>query len=68
MLSYDPKTEEFCKELGLKYIDIKDLNEENFVEGIRWLKKFNPTRTALKTNYLVKKSQQNVDFLVKEIG
>ena len=28
MLSYDPKTEEFCKELGLKYIDIKDLNPQ----------------------------------------
>ena len=67
MLSYDPKTEEFCKELGLKYIDIKDLNENCFDQGIKWLKEFNPTKTALKTNILVKKSQQNVDFLVKEI-
>jgi len=68
MLSYDPKTEEFCKELGLKYIDIDSLNETNFKEGIKWIQEFNPTRTALKTNILVKKSQQNVDFLVKEIG
>ncbi len=68
MLSYDPKTEEFCKELGLEYIDVKDFDEEAFKAAIKWLKEFNPTRTALKTNILVKKSQRNVDFLVKEIG
>ncbi|MCQ2958324.1 MAG: polysaccharide pyruvyl transferase CsaB [Candidatus Gastranaerophilales bacterium] len=68
MLSYDPKTEEFCNELGLEFIDIKELNENKFLAGLKWLKEFNPTRTALKTNILVKKSQQNADFLVKEIG
>ena len=67
MLSYDPKTEEFCHELGLDFLDIKDLTEENLVEKIKWLKEFNPTKTALKTNILANKSRQNVDFLVKEI-
>lgn len=68
MLSYDPKTEEFCKELGLDYIDINNLTENLFTEKIKWLKDFNPTKTALKTNILVKKSQQNVDLLIREIG
>lgn len=67
MLSYDPKTEEFCNELGLEYIDIDTLDEKSFANGIKWLQEFNPTRTALKTNILVKKSQHNVDFLVKEL-
>ena len=67
MLSYDPKTEEFCKELGLKYLSIEDLDEQNLAQSLDWLKEFNPTRTALKTNILVKKSQQNVDFLTKVI-
>ena len=67
MLSYDPKTEEFCNELGLEYIDIDKLDEKTFSNAIKWLQEFNPTRTALKTNILVKKAQYNVDFLVKEI-
>lgn len=67
MISYDPKTEEFCNELGLKYIDVNDFNEQSLQEGFKWLKEFNPARTALKTNILVKKSQQNVDYLVKVI-
>ena len=67
MISYDPKTEEFCKELGLKYLSIEDLDEQNLAQGLDWLKEFNPTRTALKTNILVKKSQQTVDFLTKVI-
>ncbi len=65
MLSYDPKTEEFCNELGLPFIDIDELDEDKFKYGIEWLKEFNPVRTALKTNILVKKARQNVDFLVK---
>jgi len=67
MLSYDPKTEEFCNELGLEYIDINELDEKSFSNSIKWLQEFNPTRTALKTNILVKKSQHNVDFLIKEL-
>lgn len=67
MISYDPKTAEFCRELGLKFIDIKELNVNTIQQGLIWLKEFNPTRTALKTEILVKKSQENVDFLVKEI-
>ena len=67
MLSYDPKTEEFCNDLGLQYINIKDISAQSAKEGLAWLKEFNPARTALKTNILVKKSQQNVDFLVEVI-
>jgi len=67
MLSYDPKTEEFCEHLGLKYINIDEMSSENLKMGLSWLKEFNPARTALKTNILVKKSQQNVDFLIKVI-
>ena len=67
MLSYDPKTEAFCDELGLKFIDVNTLSENNFKEAVKWLQEFNPTRTALKTNILAKKSQQNVDFLIREI-
>ena len=67
MLSYDPKTEEFCDELGLEYLDIKNLTEENLSQQIKWLKSFNPAKTALKSNILVKKSRQNVDFLIGEI-
>ena len=48
-------------------MDIKDLTEENLKEKINWLKEFNPTKTALKTNIFAKKSQQNVDFLIREI-
>ena len=66
-LSYDQKTEEFCHELGLKYIDVRDFTAETVNSAMLWLKEFNPTRAALKTNILVKKSQQNVDFLVKVI-
>ena len=67
MISYDPKTEEFCKELGLNYLDVENLTDENIRKSLFWLKEFNPARTALKTNILVKKSQQNVDYLTKEI-
>ena len=67
MLSYDPKTEEFCTELGLEYVNIQDLTENSYTEKIKWLKEFNPAKTALKTNILVKKSQQNVDLLIREI-
>ncbi|MCR4881366.1 MAG: polysaccharide pyruvyl transferase CsaB [bacterium] len=67
MLSYDPKTEEFCRELGLEYVNIQDLTENSYTEKIKWLKEFNPAKTALKTNILVKKSQQNVDLLIREI-
>ena len=67
MLSYDPKTEEFCKELGLEFLDIQEINEENLMNKISWLKEFNPVKTALKTNILVKKAKQNVDFLIGEI-
>ncbi len=67
MFSYDPKTEEFCKELGLEFLDITKITEENLMEKIHWLKEFNPAKTALKTNIFVKKARQNVDFLIREI-
>ncbi len=67
MISYDPKTEAFCNELGLKYIDIENFDPEILSSKMLWLKEFNPARTALKTNILVKKSQQNVDFFIKVI-
>ena len=61
------ETIEICKELGLEYVDIKDFSEDEFREKIAWLKEFNPVKTALKTNIFVKKSQQNVDFLIREV-
>ena len=67
MISYDPKTEELCNELGMQYIDVNNFTQETVIENIKWLKEFNPTKTALKTNILAKKSQQNVDYLIKEI-
>lgn len=67
MLSYDPKTEEFCKELGLEFLDVRNIAEKTLAEKIQWLKEFNPVKTALKTNIMVKKARQNVDFLIGEI-
>ena len=67
MLSYDPKTDEFCRELGLEMLDVNEISKTLLMEKISWLKEFNPVKTALKTNILVKKARQNVDFLVREI-
>ena len=66
-ISYDPKTEEFCHELGLQYIDVNSFTDEEVNSAMLWLKEFNPIKASLKTNILVKKSQQNVDFLIKVI-